>query len=212
MNLNPIREELDFPVALGTDYETQDCPVARVLELLGERWTFLIVRDCFTGISRFGDFIDHLGLPKGVLTVRLEKLVAAGILRKKKCGPRQYDYLLTERGVTLWPILFSMAAWGDTHLTSTGGRRRLFLHAACGTELSSEGACPRCKITVVPSDVIISNGPGAELDLREDPVTRALDVPHRMLTPLAVGGRIVSHKGTSEERSRQGKRPTRYGR
>ncbi|WP_409977618.1 winged helix-turn-helix transcriptional regulator [Bradyrhizobium sp. SZCCHNR3117] len=193
-------------MALGTDYESQDCPIARVLELLGERWTFLIVRDCFTGISRFGDFIDHLGLPKGVLTVRLAKLVAAGILRKKKCAPRQYDYLLTERGVTLWPVLFSMAAWGDTHLAPAGGRRRLFSHETCGTELSSDGSCPRCEIAAAPGDVIISSGPGAELKLRDDPVTRALDVPHRMLTPLAVDARPASHMEKLDRRLRHGRR------
>lgn len=194
-------------MALGTDYESQDCPVARVLELLGERWTFLIVRDCFTGISRFGDFIDRLGLPKGVLTVRLAKLVAAGVLRKKKYAPRQYDYVLTERGTTLWPILFSMAAWGDTHLAPAGGRRRLFSHEACGARLSADGACPRCKMAVAPGDVVISNGPGAELHLRRDPVTRALDAPHRMLTPLVIGGRTrAPHSDDSDERSRDRKR------
>jgi DNA-binding HxlR family transcriptional regulator len=189
-------------VALGTDYELQDCPVARVLELLGERWTFLILRDCFTGISRFGDFIDHLGVPKAVLTVRLEKLVAAGILRRKRREPRHYDYHLTERGVTLWPILFSMAAWGDTHLAPAAGRRRRFSHATCGTELSSNGACPRCRVAALPGDVIISNGPGAEGHLREDPVTRALDNPHRMLTPLAVGGRAMPPKTSTSKNSR----------
>jgi DNA-binding HxlR family transcriptional regulator len=196
-------------MALGNDYDTLDCPIARALELLGERWTFLIVRDCFTGISRFGDFIDHLGLPKGVLTVRLEKLVAAGILRKRKNAPRQYDYLLTERGVTLWPILFSMAAWGDTHLAPAGGRRRLFSHQICGAELSSDGSCPRCKIAAAPGDVVIGNGPGAELHLREDPVTRALDVPHRMLTPLSVDGRPGSRAGKLDRQSRRGRRAAR---
>jgi DNA-binding HxlR family transcriptional regulator len=184
-------------MALGTDYESQDCPVARVLELLGERWTLLIVRDCFTGISRFGDFIDHLGLPRGVLTTRLEKLVAAGILRKKKCASGRHEYLLTARGVTLWPMLYSLAAWGDTHLAPAGGRRRLFSHSVCGQQLSAVGACPHCKIAPAPSDVVISNGPGAELHLRNDPVTRALDEPHRMLSPLAVERSLFLRKTRS---------------
>lgn len=191
-------------MALGTDYELQDCPVARVLELLGERWTFLILRDCFTGISRFGDFIDHLGLPKAVLTVRLEKLVAAGILHRKKWGTRHYDYHLTERGITLWPMLFSMAAWGDTHLAPAGGRRRIFSHATCGKRLSSDGVCPHCMVIASPGDVIISNGPGAELHLRDDPVTRALHKPHRMLTLLARGGRDFPPSPVTVDKSRNG--------
>jgi DNA-binding HxlR family transcriptional regulator len=198
-------------VALGTDYELEDCPVARMLELLGERWTFLILRDCFTGISRFGDFVDHLGLPKAVLTVRLEKLVAAGILRRIKRGTRHYDYHLTERGITLWPMLFSMAAWGDTHLAPAGGRRRIFSHETCGSRLLPDGRCPHCKTMAAPRDVAISNGPGAERHLRDDPVTRALDEPHRILTPLAVGGREVLPFMPTKEHPRPKKRKARRG-
>ena len=92
-------------MALGSDYEMQDCPIARALELVGERWTLLVIRDCFLGVSRFNDFVDHLDVPKGVLTVRLQKLVAAGIVRKRRYAARQHDYLLTQRGLSLWPIL-----------------------------------------------------------------------------------------------------------
>jgi hypothetical protein len=67
-----------------------------------------------------------------------------------------------------------MAAWGDRHLAPAGGRRRLFSHETCGTELLSDGSCPRCEVTAAPGDVIISNGPGAELHLRNDPVTEEI--------------------------------------
>ncbi len=171
-------------MALGHDYEMQDCPIARALELVGERWTLLIIRDCFLGVSRFNDFLVHLDIPKGVLSARLEKLAAAGILRKRKYSPRQYDYLLTERGATLWPIIYGFAMWGDEHYAPSRGARRLFSHSSCGSHLDSHGLCPACKLIPAPDEIEICNGLGAELDLRDDPVTKALFSPHRILTPL----------------------------
>jgi DNA-binding HxlR family transcriptional regulator len=173
-------------MALGHDYEMQDCPIARALELVGERWTLLIIRDCFLGVSRFNDFLAHLDVPKAILSARLEKLVSSGILRKKKYGLRQYDYLLTERGTTLWPIVYGFAAWGDTHDAPAGGPRRLFSHTSCGTRLDAHGVCRACKAFPEPGDVEICNGPGADLDLRDDPITRALFNPHRILTRLVL--------------------------
>ena len=173
-------------MALGHDYELQDCPIARALELVGERWTLLIIRDCFLGVSRFNDFLAHLDVPKGILSTRLEKLVASGLLRKRKYGPRQYDYLLTERGTTLFPIVYGFAVWGDTHYAPSKGRRRVFSHTPCGTDLDPRGVCPTCKKFAAPGDVEIRNGPGAELDLRDDPVTKTLSSPHRILSPLMI--------------------------
>jgi DNA-binding HxlR family transcriptional regulator len=173
-------------MALGHDYEMQDCPIARALELVGERWTLLIIRDCFLGVSRFSDFLAHLDIPKAILSARLEKLVSSGVMRKKKYGVRQYDYLLTERGTTLWPIVYSFAAWGDTQDAPAGGPRRLFSHTSCGTRLDVHGVCPSCKSFPEPGDVEICNGPGADLDLRDDPITRALFSPHRILMRLVL--------------------------
>jgi len=173
-------------MALGHDYEMQDCPIARALELIGERWTLLIVRDCFLGVSRFNDFLAHLDIPKGILSARLDKLTTAGILRKRKYGQRQYDYLLTERGTTLWPIVYGLAIWGDEHHAPSGGARRVFSHVGCGSRLDSHGLCATCKIIPPPAEIEICNGPGADLDLREDLVTRALSSPHQILAPLKI--------------------------
>jgi DNA-binding HxlR family transcriptional regulator len=173
-------------MALGHDYEMQDCPIARALELVGERWTLLIIRDCFLGVSRFNDFLAHLDVPKAILSARLEKLVASGILRKRKYGPRQYDYLLTERGAMLFPIVYGFAVWGDTYHAPSKGRRRVFSHTTCGNDLDARGVCPTCKTFVAPDDVEIRNGPGAELDLRDDAVTKVLSSPHRLLSPLVI--------------------------
>ena len=171
-------------MALGHDYELQDCPIARALELVGERWTLLVIRDCFVGVSRFNDFLAHLDIPKAILSARLEKLVAAGILRKKKYGPRQYDYLLTERGTSLWPMMYGIASWGDEHCAPSRGRRRMYCHINCGSDIDAHGACPKCNTFPAPDDIEIRNGPGAELDLRHDPITKALFSPRRLLAPL----------------------------
>jgi DNA-binding HxlR family transcriptional regulator len=171
-------------MALGKDYELQDCPVARALELVGERWTILVIRDCFLGVRRFSDFLVHLDIPRAVLTNRLDRLVSEGMLERREYSPGRSEYLLTDRGRSLWPILHSLAEWGDLQAAPRAGRRRLFAHAECGTDLDAAGLCPRCGFVPDARDVEIRPGPGAELALRDDRVTRALFRPHRILQPL----------------------------
>src|ERR1700675_1085600 len=98
-----------FCVALGKDYELQDCPVARALELVGERWTILVIRDCFLGVRRFSDFLVHLDIPRAGLSNRLARLVSEGMLERREYSPGRSEYLLTDRGRSLWPILHSLA-------------------------------------------------------------------------------------------------------
>jgi hypothetical protein len=83
-------------------------------------------------------------------------------------------------------MVYSLAAWGDTQDAPAGGPRRLFSHTSCGTRLDLHGVCPSCKSFPEPGDVDICNGPGADLDLRDDPITRALFSPHRILTRLVL--------------------------
>jgi DNA-binding HxlR family transcriptional regulator len=172
-------------VALGKDYEGQDCSLARALELVGERWTLLLVRDAFYGVRRYRDFLAHLDIPRAVLADRLHTLTEAGVLAKQRYqdSPARDEYVLTDRGVELWTVLYPLVQWGERHL-ATAGPRRFFLHAACDTRLDSTGNCPRCGGLVLPGDVEIRPGPGADLDLRGDPVTIALRKPHRLMEPL----------------------------
>ena len=100
-------------MALGKDYELQDCPIARTLELVGERWTLLVIRDCFLGVRRFNDFLAHLDIPRAVLTNRLDRLVTEGMLERREYRSGRNEYLLTDRGRSLWPILHSLAEWGN---------------------------------------------------------------------------------------------------
>ena len=102
---------------LKRDYPTQYCPVASTLEVIGERWTLLIVRDVFLGIRRFEDIQRDLGVARNVLQVRLERLVEEGILVKRPYQerPPRSEYRLTEKGADLWPVLVAMLQWGDRH-------------------------------------------------------------------------------------------------
>lgn len=174
-------------MALGTDYAQQDCSLARALEVVGERWSLLIVRDAFYGVGRFNDFLAHLDIPKAVLTARLRSLVAAGVLRKDayQSSPVRYDYVLTDAGRELWLPVYGLARWGGRHV-SEDGPRTTFSHASCGTDLDLLGACPRCRLPVPPEDVMMQSSPGVTGRQRRDHVTRGLARPHRLLRPIEV--------------------------
>jgi DNA-binding HxlR family transcriptional regulator len=93
------------------------CSVAQCLETVGDSWTMLIVRDAFNGVTRFDDFRENLGMPRNTLRDRLAKLVDSGVLAKVPYSdhPPRYDYLLTDVGRDLWPVLTAMRQWGDRH-------------------------------------------------------------------------------------------------
>ncbi|MEU3560172.1 helix-turn-helix domain-containing protein [Kitasatospora sp. NPDC006786] len=174
-------------MALGTDYELQECALARALEVVGERWSLLIVRDAFYGVQRFNDFLAHLGIPRAVLTSRLNALVAAGVLRKEpyQRAPLRHGYLLTGTGLELWGPLYQLSRWGGRHATD-GGSYHLFAHADCGTDLDLVGVCPACGGgPVPPTAVVMRPNPARAGSHREDPVSRALVRPHPLLEPIA---------------------------
>src|SRR6202453_2192753 len=95
---------------LPSDYSAQTCSVARSLEVLGERWTLLIVRDAFFGVRRFGDFVTHLEIPRAVLTSRLAALVEAGVLAPEPRPHGHDEYALNGQGRDLWPVVRSLLA------------------------------------------------------------------------------------------------------
>src|SRR5579871_2602495 len=113
---------------LPSDYSAQQCSVARALEVLGERWTLLIVRDAFYGVRRFGDFVAHLDIPRAVLSARLRTLVDEDVLVRvpgpARAGGRD-EYELTEKGRGLWPVVRELMTWGDTHYAPDGPLRLL---------------------------------------------------------------------------------------
>ncbi|WP_026415358.1 winged helix-turn-helix transcriptional regulator [Actinomadura oligospora] len=164
-------------MALGKDYSGQDCTLARALEVVGERWTLLIVRDAFYGVRRFSDFLAHLDIPRAVLSARLSTLVGHGVLAKEG-----HEYVLTEAGESLWPVVHGLARWGEQNF-GENGVCRLFVHRACGTRIDPDGTCPSCGGGPIrPGELETHPGPASRL--RDDPVTKALRTPHRMLTPV----------------------------
>jgi DNA-binding HxlR family transcriptional regulator len=169
-------------VALGTGYERQGCFLARALEVVGERWTLLILRDCFYGVHRFSDLLAHLDISRGVLTQRLDTLVEAGVLTRSRSG-REVEYLLTEAGEALWPTVYSLSRWGERYL-SGDHPPRIFSHAACGTDIDESGLCQGCGTVPTVRELHVRPAPGHNAMRRDDPVAVALREQHRMLAPL----------------------------
>jgi DNA-binding HxlR family transcriptional regulator len=167
---------------LRHDYPGQTCSIAKALEVVGERWTLLIVRDAFFGVRRFSDFQAHLDVPKAVLSDRLGGLVEDGILDRRPDPDRagRHVYELTAAGRDLWPVLHALLVWGGRHRSSSGRR---FLHAPCGTPLDDRGACPACATMPGPGDIVMTTRRGRGT-ARKDPVALALRAPHRLLEPL----------------------------
>lgn len=172
-------------MGLGKDYSGQNCALARALELVGERWTMLILRDAFYGVRRYQDFHTHVGAPRAVLAERLQALTEAGVLEKRQYqdAPPRHEYVLTEAGERLWPAVHTLSRWGDEFIPYDGGVRREFVHAECGTRLDPVGCCPECGGFIPPRDVEMRPGPGARRD--GDRVGRLLQEPRRLLTPVA---------------------------
>jgi DNA-binding HxlR family transcriptional regulator len=104
---------------LRNDYDGQDCSIARALEVVGERWTLLIVRDAFLGLRRFDQFQENLGIARNVLTDRLNRLVEEGILKRVRYSerPERYEYRLTHKGADLAIALAGLRQWGDKYLS-----------------------------------------------------------------------------------------------
>src|SRR4051812_19089076 len=159
---------------LGKDYEGQECALASTLEVLGERWTLLIVRDAFFGVRRYSDWVARLDIPRAVLSDRLRGLVASGILVK-----REDHYELSDAGAELWPALHALIAWGARHRRPSTNSYR---HTACDTELGPGASCPACGVVPPARDVLVvprSTGGG-----RTDPVSVAMRAPRRLLEPI----------------------------
>ena len=168
---------------LGTDYAGQACSLARTLEIVGERWTLLILRDLFFGVRRFSDLQRHLDVPRAVLSRRIASLVEGGLVERRPYAPGRDELLLTEAGVDLWPAVHSLMQWGEKH-RSPGGARRVFVHVRCDTAIGATGVCPACGDEPAAAELEMRPGPGATPPLRDDAVTLALREPRRLLTPL----------------------------
>jgi len=146
---------------LGRTYESQICSVAGSLELIGERWTLLIVRDAFMGARRFEDFQRRTGVARNILSARLNLLVDEGILAKVPYQehPVRYEYRLSDKGLDLWPVIVALVQWGD-HYIYPGRAPVLLVHRNCGGAVSDRRMCETCGAKLGPRDVQARRGVG----------------------------------------------------
>jgi DNA-binding HxlR family transcriptional regulator len=147
---------------LGNDYKGQNCSIARTLELVGERWTVLVLRDVFLGIRRFDAIQRDLGVARNVLATRLDRLVAEDVLQKVAYQerPPRYEYQLTEKGLDLWPVIVELLRWGDRH-AAPAGPPVLLRHRDCGGLMDERRICESCGKPLRPREVRAERGPGA---------------------------------------------------
>jgi DNA-binding HxlR family transcriptional regulator len=143
--------------------EAQPCSLARTVAIIGDRWTLLILRDCFLRVRRFDEFQARLGIGRPILADRLGKLVKNGVLEKVKYqeSPTRHEYRLTRRGLDLHPVIMSIVHWGDLHLSGEAGAPLLHRHEACGQVFDPVMTCSECGELVTPQSVQVLDGPGA---------------------------------------------------
>lgn len=151
------------PAALA--WSTEGCPIGGAMEVLGDRWTLVVMREVINGIRRFDDIRRHTGIPRQVLTNRLTRLVEDGLLHKvpyQPAGERaRHEYRLTEKGFDLYPILLAIKAWGDTYVGDAATSPVAFHHRECGAEVRVEMVCDDGHRVTRPREVIPAPGPGA---------------------------------------------------
>ncbi len=147
---------------LNRTYDTQNCSVARALELVGERWSLLIVRDLMLGYRRFDALHERLGIARNVLTSRLELLVDEGVLERRlyQERPPRYEYHLTAKGRDLWPVIIALHSWGDRYLQESGPPV-VIEHRGCGGRINDRRICEHCGAELTIFDAQVKKGPGA---------------------------------------------------
>lgn len=130
------------------------CSIAATLDVIGDRWTMLVLRDLFRGVRRFSELVDDLGIAKNLLSDRLKRLVEAGIIEKVPyCErPVRHEYRLTAKGADLSPALIALMRWGDEWYAN-GRPPVVLVHETCGTPLVQHTHCPRCDASVAPGKV-----------------------------------------------------------
>lgn len=151
------------PAAL--DWSAANCSVGRLLEVVGEKWTFLVLREVFLGIRRFDDIHSHGGVPRQVLSKRLVSLVEQGILRRepyREDGARErHEYRLSDKGLELRTPLMGLMAWGDRYLADPEGPAVQVVHRGCGQPVRLHARCDGGHETPSAADLQFVPGPGA---------------------------------------------------
>jgi len=147
------------------DYDSANCAIGATVGLIGERPTFLVLREAFNGVRRFADMQRRTGMPRQVLSDRLARLVGEGLLRKvpyQESGQRKrYEYRLTEKGLDLYPVLVALMEWGDRHAVGPAGPQVLLRHRDCGEPVRLQLSCQAGHVLQSAREVTPVPGPGA---------------------------------------------------
>jgi DNA-binding HxlR family transcriptional regulator len=138
----------------GVQLSDLHCSVARTLDIVGERWTLLLLRDAFNGNRRFEDFAHSLPIARNVLTSRLQTLVEHDILERVsyQIRPERFEYRMTSAGRELYPVMISLLQWGDRHLAGLDGPPLELLHRDCGGHPEAQVVCSDCGEALQPRD------------------------------------------------------------
>ena len=145
-----------------TRFDDWPCPIARATDLIGDWWTPLVLREAFYGTTRFDGFERTLRIGRNVLTQRLTRLVDEGVLERVpyQDRPVRYDYLLTEKGRDLFPIIAAINRWGDRWLAPEAGPPVVLHHATCAHDTAALVVCEHCREPLTSQDVSVRLGPG----------------------------------------------------
>jgi DNA-binding HxlR family transcriptional regulator len=138
-----------------SELAAEPCSVARSVAVIGDRWTLMVVRDCFLGVRRFEDFERRLGISRSIVADRLKRLVEEGVLRRDvyQERPVRHEYRLTNKGLALHPVIMAVVHWGDVYYSGEDGPPLLHRHKTCGCELAPVMTCSACGEAVAARDV-----------------------------------------------------------
>jgi len=147
------------------DYGADNCTIRRTLDVVGEKWTLLVLREAFYGVRRFDEFAENIGCGRAILSQRLKKLAREGLLAPtpyRDPGQRQrVEYRLTQKGLDLYPALLALMQWGDRYAADAGGPPVALTHRDCGEPIALALTCERGHGPLTARDVHVAPGPGA---------------------------------------------------
>ncbi|MFI8232693.1 winged helix-turn-helix transcriptional regulator [Streptomyces sp. NPDC085900] len=158
-----------------TSFDGWPCSIARTVDILGDGWTLLVLREIFYGETRFDGFIDSLGIARNTLADRLRRLENAGLLQRRpyQSDPVRHEYLLTDKGRDFFGVLAAINAWGDRWLADDDGIPVVMHHTACGHDTHAQVVCPSCGEPLHHQDVTVRTGPGYPARLLDSPDVQA---------------------------------------
>jgi DNA-binding HxlR family transcriptional regulator len=196
---------------LGRMYESQDCSAARALEVVGERWSLLIIRDAmFGGITKFSDFERNLGIAPNVLASRLDGFVAVGLMQLCRYSDQagHHEYVLTEKGMDLQPVIIALTAWGD-RWAAPDGPPIVYAHDECGGPVGLRLRCESCGVVVKPGQVQAHSRSESRstniVPKREVESVATAEGAHSRIVPEVAGrgiGRPVAHSAEAMAQAR----------